>query len=257
MSWIAISCFLVSCQTEGYRSFFYGGGILCYGTCGARDRHCVFLVFIFLFHFPNFLVFLQPVLLGSVFAFVTSSGRLSRLHVYNRECGNGPRHNGACGEVVGIVLHEDEPLITHWQKQLSSLLPVYILVKLSRTQASKLGRLDDFPVEPSSTTSTTKRGKKGPRTVQSRQFPITGAYAFTDYRSTIYWSTLLLHQGIHLVSSTFMLRYEEVLERIQFARSVILTMTSKCRLELLVRWILSCFQSHHCCGPTYPTMTIS
>ena len=43
----------------------------------------------------------------------------------------------------------------------------------------------------------------------------------------MYWSTfkLLLHQGIYLVSSTFMLRYQEVLERIQFACSVILTMT--------------------------------
>ena len=221
----------------------------------ARDRHCVFLVFIFLFHFPNFLVFLQPVLLGSVFAFVTSSGRLSRLHVYNRECGNGPRHNGACGEVVGIVLHEDEPLITHWQKQLSSLLPAYILVKLSRTQASKLGRLDDC-----SSCGTIinhiddKERKEG--TTHCSKSPISHHRGLCLHGLSFY-RLLLLHQEIHLVSSTFMLRYQEVLERIQFACSVILTMTSKCRLELLVRWILSCFQSHHCCGPTYPTMTIS
>ena len=30
---------------------------------------------------------------------------------------------------------------------------------------------------------TTKGGKKAPRTVRRRQFPITAAYAFTDYRS--------------------------------------------------------------------------
>ena len=126
-------------------------------------------------------------------AFVTSSRRLSRLHVYNRECGNGRRHNhtlditnGASGEIVGIVLHEDEPLITHWQgalvKLTSCLYPRQIF-----TDPSIQDWMTVVPVEPSSTTyrmtMTTKRGKKGPRTVQSRQFPITAAYAFTDYRS--------------------------------------------------------------------------
>ena len=68
-------------------------------------------------------------------------------------------------------------------------LPAYILVKLSRTKGSKLSALGDcvIPMEPSSTTyrttMTTKGGKKGPRTVQRCQFPITAAYAFTDYHS--------------------------------------------------------------------------
>ena len=41
----------------------------------------------------------------------------------------------------------------------------------------------------------------------------------------MYWSTLLLRQGVHSVSSTFMLRYQEVPEGIQFACSVILMMS--------------------------------
>ena len=96
--------------------------------------------------------------------------------------------NGACGEIVGIVLHEDEPPIVQGAVVKLRYLPAYILVKLSRTKASKLAGLDDcVPVEPTSTTyrmtMTTKGGKKGPRTVRRRQFPITAAYAFTDYRS--------------------------------------------------------------------------
>jgi ATP-dependent exoDNAse (exonuclease V) alpha subunit len=99
--------------------------------------------------------------------------------------------NGACGEIVGIILHENEPPIA--QEAVVKLrylqVPAYILVKLSRTKASKLTGLDDcvIPVEPSSTTyrmtMVTKGGRKGPRTVRRRQFPITAAYAFTDYRS--------------------------------------------------------------------------
>jgi hypothetical protein len=97
--------------------------------------------------------------------------------------------NGACGEIVGIILHEDELPIAQGAVVKLRYLPAYILVKLSRTKASKLAGLDDcvIPVEPTSTTyrmtMTTKGGKKGPRTVRRRQFPITAAYAFTDYRS--------------------------------------------------------------------------
>ena len=79
--------------------------------------------------------------------------------------------NSTCGEIVGIVLHEDEPLIAQGAVVKLRYLPAYILVKLSRTKASKLTGLDDcvIPVEPTSTTyqmtMTTKGGKKGPRTV--------------------------------------------------------------------------------------------
>ena len=100
--------------------------------------------------------------------------------------------NSTHGEIVGIFLHEDEPPIAQGAVVRLRYLPSYILVKLSRTKASKLAGLDDrvIPVEPSSTTywmtMTTKGGRKGPRTVRRCQFPITGftaAYALTDYRS--------------------------------------------------------------------------
>jgi hypothetical protein len=68
-------------------------------------------------------------------------------------------------------------------------LPAYILVKLSRTKTSRLSGLDErvIPVEPTSTTyrmnMMVNDGKRRTRTVRRCQFPITAAYAFTDYRS--------------------------------------------------------------------------
>ena len=98
--------------------------------------------------------------------------------------------NGARGEVVDIILHPDEPPISdsdpivHLQH-----LPAYLLVKLSRTRASRLAGLDDavIPVEVATTSMKisiqVRGGKTVERTVRRRQFPITPAYAFTDYRS--------------------------------------------------------------------------
>jgi hypothetical protein len=76
-------------------------------------------------------------------------------------------------------------------------------------------------------TMMTKGGKKGPRTVlEDANFPsqqlMPSRIIVLKVRPLpimMYWSTLLLHQGVHLVSSTFMLRYQEVPEGIQFACS--------------------------------------
>ena len=59
--------------------------------------------------------------------------------------------NGACGEIVKIVLHKDEPPIAQGAVVKLRYLPAYILIKLSQTKASKLTGLDDcvIPVEPS------------------------------------------------------------------------------------------------------------
>jgi len=68
-------------------------------------------------------------------------------------------------------------------------VPSYILVKLNRTRASQLDRLDEsvIPVEVATTTMKIKvqtgAGKVVTQTVWHRQFPITAAYAFTDYHS--------------------------------------------------------------------------
>ena len=97
--------------------------------------------------------------------------------------------NGARGEIVGIVLHQDKP--DRGQNPIVKLkyLPTYLLIKLTHTRASTLEGLDKgvIPVEPASTTYhvriTTKEGKTGTRTMRRRQFPVAAAYSFTDYRS--------------------------------------------------------------------------
>lgn len=98
--------------------------------------------------------------------------------------------NGATGEIIDIILHEDES-IQSLNDTIITLkhLPIYILVKLGRTRATKLYNLEDciVPIEPTSTTYrikiTTQNGNIVQRTIQRRQFPLTGAYAYTDYRS--------------------------------------------------------------------------
>ena len=97
--------------------------------------------------------------------------------------------NGARGEIVGVVLHEDEPDPQGETIVKLKYLPAYILVKLLRTRATKLQGLDEcvVPVEPITTTYRMKikttEGKVIQCTIQRRQFPITGAYSFTDYHS--------------------------------------------------------------------------
>ena len=68
-------------------------------------------------------------------------------------------------------------------------LPKYILVKLFHTRATQLEGLEEgvVPVEPISTSYkvkvNTKEGKAFQRTIKCLQYPLTAAYAFTDYRS--------------------------------------------------------------------------
>ena len=65
----------------------------------------------------------------------------------------------------------------------------YTLVKLSHTRATQLEGLEEgiILIEPISTSYKikiyTKEGKPLQRTIKSLQFPVTAAYAFTDYRS--------------------------------------------------------------------------
>lgn len=97
--------------------------------------------------------------------------------------------NGARGEIVGIVLDKDEPPVGDSPVVKLKHLPAYILVKLSRTRATRLDGLEDcvIPVQPTATNYrikiATNDGKSIQRTIRRAQFPITAAYAFTDYRS--------------------------------------------------------------------------
>jgi hypothetical protein len=96
--------------------------------------------------------------------------------------------NGATGEVVGIALHPDEP--AHGDQPEVNLLrlPKYILVKLEKTRAGKLSGLEEkiVPIECSTTTYQLKmeiNGRVVIRTVTRHQFPMSLAYALTDYRA--------------------------------------------------------------------------
>ena len=97
--------------------------------------------------------------------------------------------NGARGEIVDIILDPaeevsgDEPIVR------LKRLPICILVKLHRTRATTLKGLDEtvIPIEPASIKMQIRVSSKGDsiatRTVTRRQFPVTAAYAFTDYRA--------------------------------------------------------------------------
>ncbi len=97
--------------------------------------------------------------------------------------------NGARGEIVDIVLHPDEPPTSNTTIVKLKYVPAYVLVKMARTRASPLEGLEAgvIPVEPARMTMKINIQRAGQkpiqRTVQRRQFPITAAYAFTDYRS--------------------------------------------------------------------------
>ncbi|KAF7971479.1 hypothetical protein HWV62_20998 [Athelia sp. TMB] len=110
------------------------------------------------------------------------------LYVYNVET-DLDITNGARGEIVGNILHPDEPDIADESIVHLKYVPSYILVKLDRTRASRLEGLDEsvIPVEPRTISMQisikTREGKLVKRTVKQKQFPITAAYAFTNYRS--------------------------------------------------------------------------
>jgi ATP-dependent exoDNAse (exonuclease V) alpha subunit len=97
--------------------------------------------------------------------------------------------NGARGEIVDIILHPDEPPIGNSPVVHLQYVPSYVLVKLTRTRAAPLEGLQEnvIPIEPAITTYRIKiqqdKGHTIQKTVRRRQFPMTAAYAFTDYRS--------------------------------------------------------------------------
>jgi PIF1-like helicase len=97
--------------------------------------------------------------------------------------------NGARGEIVDIILHPEEPPVADEPIVRLQRMPAYILVKLTRTRASRLEGLGEavIPVEPMvnkiQIKVKTAEGKTITRTVSRRQYPMTAAYAFTDYRS--------------------------------------------------------------------------
>ena len=98
--------------------------------------------------------------------------------------------NGARGTIVDIWLHPDEPPICDLQPTIElKYLPPCVLVKLDHTCTSQLTGLEErvIPVEPAMQSYRIScQGSEGnaiTRTVRRRQFPMTAAYAFTDYRS--------------------------------------------------------------------------
>ena len=92
--------------------------------------------------------------------------------------------NGARGVITGIILDPDEPPLEEGSVVTLKHLPECVLVKLSRTRAAALPDLEEgvIPIRRISTKTQIKVGGKS-RTVTRTQFPITGAYSFTDYRA--------------------------------------------------------------------------
>lgn len=99
--------------------------------------------------------------------------------------------NGARGTIETIILHPDEPPLPDTPVVKLTYLPSYVLVKLKSTRATQLKSLDAsvIPIEAKLQTfrislpSGSTNGKAVSRTVRRRQFPVTAAYGFTDYRS--------------------------------------------------------------------------
>jgi hypothetical protein len=96
--------------------------------------------------------------------------------------------NGARGTIVRIVLDPRESILPKQAIHHLKYLPKYILVRLDRTRMSKLSGLDDniVPVEPMTMPIEIRNGKDGSQmklSIKRTQFPLTGGYAFTDYRS--------------------------------------------------------------------------
>lgn len=97
--------------------------------------------------------------------------------------------NGAHGTIVDIILHPDETYSEEEKEVVLKNIPLYLLVKLDRTRATLLKGLDEavIPVEVAAKSMQIRvvdnDGNQPRRTVKRRQFPVTAAYAFTDYRS--------------------------------------------------------------------------
>ena len=93
--------------------------------------------------------------------------------------------NGARGVITDIILDPDEPELGEDPTVTLKYLPACILVRLLRTRAGQLPGLESgvIPIQRVSSAMQIKVGKDKTRTVTRTQYPITGAYSFTDYRS--------------------------------------------------------------------------
>jgi ATP-dependent exoDNAse (exonuclease V) alpha subunit len=93
--------------------------------------------------------------------------------------------NGARGEVKEIILDERESKFCTTKPIVElDYPPAYVLIKLNRTKAKTLERLENgvLPLTPLQRTfRVTVNGNE--QVVTQRQLPLTPAYAFTDYRS--------------------------------------------------------------------------
>ncbi|KAJ3910277.1 hypothetical protein F5879DRAFT_481758 [Lentinula edodes] len=108
--------------------------------------------------------------------------------------------NGARGKIVKIVFDPREP---EFEENCSVVeleyMPLYELVKMDCTRAQKLDGLEEqvIPIEPHSQTVNIQvwvgRKKYVKGTVHCKQFPMTAAYAFTDYwaQGQTIWSVLV------------------------------------------------------------------
>ena len=93
--------------------------------------------------------------------------------------------NGTRGEIVDIVLSpEEDPIPLNAPKVRLKKMPAYVLVKLNNTRLRQLPHLPPqvIPIEPNAVKFSIMVKKKS-RTITRRQFPITAAYTFTDYRA--------------------------------------------------------------------------
>jgi ATP-dependent exoDNAse (exonuclease V) alpha subunit len=93
--------------------------------------------------------------------------------------------NGARGEILKIVLDEREPHFDSKEPIIHlSYPPAYILVKMETNKIPKLQGLEAsvVPLVTSKKSFTIAFGNEK-KTVKRNQFPLTPAYAFTDYRS--------------------------------------------------------------------------
>jgi hypothetical protein len=93
--------------------------------------------------------------------------------------------NGARGEIVAIVLEDNEDPPQNRPVIRLKRPPLYVLVRMDRTRASKLKGLDEgvIPIVPMARTFTIKDSAGTKKTVTRCQMPITGAYGFTDFRA--------------------------------------------------------------------------
>jgi ATP-dependent exoDNAse (exonuclease V) alpha subunit len=94
--------------------------------------------------------------------------------------------NGTRGVITKIVLDDREPPYSMEDATVTlKYLPLYVLVKLTKTKTPVLEGLEEgvVPIVPMTKTYTFQDADGNKKTVNRAQLPMTMAYAFTDYRS--------------------------------------------------------------------------